>query len=148
MLPNDGNYDDELEEELETDFDLENEPSLTYAMRISDEPEKENSIFLGKVDEEDAIRQAILKILNTERYEYEIYSWDYGIELQDLYGRSIPYVMSEIKERITDALLADDRIESVDDFEVERVGKRTIHCTFTVTTVQGEEIEEEMEVEV
>ena len=59
----------------------------------------------------------------------------------------IPYVMSEIQYRIEDALLVDDRIESVDDFEVKRVGKRTIHCTFAVMTAQGEEIKEEKEIE-
>ena len=145
MIPNNATYDDL--DEPETDFDMESEPSLTYAMKVSDEPDKEDSIFLGSIDGEAAIRQAILKILNTERYEHEIYSWDYGIELQDLYGMSMSYVMSEIKERIEDALLVDDRIESVDDFEVKIVGKRTIHCTFTVITTQGE-ITEEMEVEV
>lgn len=144
MVP-DTAYDEDVEE-LEADFDMESEPSLTYAMKVSDEPEKKDSIFLGNVDGEAAIRQAIMKILNTERYEHEIYSWDYGIELQDLYGMPMSYVMSEIKERIEDALLADDRIEAVDDFEVEIAGKRTLHCSFTAITTQGE-ITEEMEVE-
>ncbi len=145
MLPKEG-Y-DEMDEELETGFTLESEPYLTYAMKISDKPEQGGCIFFGKVDDENAIRQAIMKVLNTERYEHEIYSWDYGIELQDLYGMPIPYVMSEIQYRIEDALLVDDRIESVDDFEVKRVGKRTIHCTFAVMTAQGEEIKEEKEIE-
>ena len=110
--------------------------------------ETKDSIFVGRVDDTEAVRQAVMKILNTERYENEIYSWDYGIELQDLFGMSMAYVMSEIKLRIEDALLADDRIASVGGFEVERTGKRTIHCSFTVTTVQGEEIEEETEIDI
>ena len=90
-----------------------------------------------------------MKIINTERYEYEIYSWDYGIELQDLFGKPITYCMSEIKDRITEALLADDRIESVDDFSVERVGKRNLFVKFTATMEQdGEQVEVESEVEV
>lgn len=146
MLPDNENYDIE-EDGLEADFALETEPSLTYAMRVSGD-ETRDSIFIGRADGTEAIRQAILKILNTERYENEIYSWDYGIELQDLFGMSMIYVMSEIKLRIEDALLADDRVASVDGFEVERVGKRTIHCKFTVTTSQGEEINEETEMDV
>lgn len=140
MIPNNNNYDAELDEEQETDFDIETEPSLTYAMRITDRADKDN-IFLGKVDEEEALRQAILKIINTERYEHEIYSWDYGIELQDLIGEQIPYVMSEIKRRIEDALTADERIDSVEDFTVEQIGKRELYITFAVITTEGEKIE-------
>ena len=140
MIPNNNNYDEELDEEQETDFDIEKEPSLTYAMRITDRVDKDN-IFLGKVDEEEALRQAILKIIHTERYEHEIYSWDYGIELQDLIGEQIPYVMSEIKRRIEEALTADERIDSVEDFTVEQIEKRALYITFTVITTEGEKIE-------
>ena len=140
MIPNNNNYDEELDEEQETDFDIEKEPSLTYAMRITDRVDKDN-FFLGRVDEEEALRQAILKIIHTERYEHEIYSWDYGIELQDLIGEQIPYVMSEIKRRIEDALTADERIDSVEDFTVEQIEKRALYITFTVITAEGEKIE-------
>lgn len=147
MLPNNDNYDEEMDEELEFDFELEAEPSLTYAMRLAEEEDKEN-VFVGKIDETEAIEQAILKIISTERYEYEIYSWDYGIELQDLIGQQIPYVMSELKQRIIDALTADDRIESVDDFEISQISKHVLLCKFTVTTAQEDEINIESEVEV
>lgn len=147
MIPSNENYDDDLDEELEPDFELESEPSLTYAMKVSQEIGKD-SIFVGRTDDVKAIEQAIIKIINTERYEYEIYSWDYGIELKDLFGEQIPYVMSEVKQRITDAVLADDRIDAIEDFEVERTGKHGVHCTFTAITVQGDEINIETEVEV
>lgn len=120
---------------------------MTYAMQVNEEQQDE-SVFLGKIDETEAVKQAALKILNTERYAYEIYSWDYGIELQDLIGEDIIYVMSELKERITDALTADDRIESIENFEVEQIAKRTLHATFTVVTAQEDEFEMESEVEV
>ena len=147
MIPKNENYDDGQDDGGELDFILETEPSLTYAMKVNPD-ETKDSIFVGRVDDTEAVRQAVMKILNTERNENEIYSWDYGIELQDLFGMSMAYVMSEIKLRIEDALLADDRIASVGGFEVERTGKRTIHCSFTVTTVQGEEIEEETEIDI
>lgn len=146
MLPNYDDYDEETEDEPTSDFEIIEEPSLTYAMHINDE-KQEDSIFIGKIDETEAIKQAVLKILNTERYEYEIYSWDYGIEIQDLIGEDIIYVMSELKERITDALTADDRIDSVEDFKVEHIEKRTLRVTFTVVTAQGDELEIEREME-
>ena len=90
----------------------------------------------GVVDEIDAITQAIYLILGTERYEYPIYSWDYGIELIDLIGQPIPYVMSEISRRVEEALTQDDRIESVKDFEYTK-NKGKLHVTFTVVSTTG-----------
>ena len=135
------NFDEDEEDDIDEGFDVGSEPSLTYAMNL------DRHVFVGKVDETEAIRQSVIKILNTERYEHEIYSWDYGVELQDLYGKPMPYVMSEVKQRVIEALTADDRIESVDDFTVKRTGKHTLHLTFTVTTVQEDEFEMESEVE-
>lgn len=140
MIPSIENYEDEDEQEM--DFDLESEPSFTYAMRIPDD-EVTESRFVGKADDVNAMQQAIMKILSTERYENEIYSWNFGIETRDLYGMDILFVMSEIKTRIRDAITADDRFESVDDFVVEKVGKCIVHCTFTVTATDGEKIESE-----
>lgn len=132
------NYEDD-DEEQDTDFELERDPSLTYAMQIGT-VDKEPSIFVGKVDGIEADRQAILKILNTERYENEIYSWNYGIETQDLRGMPLPYVMSELPDRITDAITADDRYESCEDFEMEQVEKKALHVTFSVITAEGDKI--------
>ena len=38
----------------------------------------------GTVDEWEAMEQAVHKILQTERYRYAIYDWNYGVELEDL----------------------------------------------------------------
>ena len=139
-----GEYD---EEDAGVDFDMETPPSLTYAMQLGD-MDSEPGIFLGKVDEEDALRQAIMKILHTERYEHGIYSWNYGVEFQDLRGMPLPYVMSEVKDRIEDALLADDRIESVEDFTVERSGKKALYVAFTVIANNSMELDIETEVDI
>lgn len=100
----------------------------------------------GYIDDLDAIKQAIYLILNTERYEHIIYSWDYGVELLDLIGQPIPYVISEVPRRIKDALTQDDRIDDVVDFEFE-IDKHKLHTTFTVITNLGD-ISTELEVEV
>jgi hypothetical protein len=100
----------------------------------------------GYVDDIDAIKQAIYLILSIERYQHIIYSWDYGVELLDLYGKPLPYVMADLPRRITEALTQDDRIEDVTDFEFERNGKR-LHTTFTVITNAGN-IPTDLEVEI
>lgn len=100
----------------------------------------------GLVDGIEAVKQTIYCILSTERYQYLIYSWDYGVELIDLYGKPMSYVMSELPRRIEEALTTDDRIDSVTDFEFEQNGKK-LHTTFTVVTNVGN-LEYELEVEV
>lgn len=111
--------------------EIVNEPSKTYKLDI------ENNRITGYTDELDAIKQAIYLMLNVERYEYVIYTWDYGLESNDLYGKDINYVMSEIQRRITEALLQDDRITSVDNFKVER-NRNKLHVTFTAHTIYGD----------
>ncbi len=143
MIPN-NEYDEEIDEEQESDFEEYQEPSFTHAMYLTEDEKR----FLGKVDDEAAIKQAILKILNTERYESEIYSWDYGIELKDLIGKSTLYVLSEIEERVTDAVTADDRIEDIEDFTAVALDKHTLYITFTAVTAQREQISIEDEVNI
>lgn len=100
----------------------------------------------GYVDGLDSVKQAIYLILSTERYQHIIYSWDYGVELLDLIGKPLPYVMSEVPRRITEALTQDDRIEDVTDFEFEMNGKQ-LHVKFTVISNVGN-IPTELEVDV
>ncbi len=82
-------------------------------------------------------REGIYLILSTERYAYLIYSWNYGVELVELIGQPKEYALPEIKRCITEALLQDDRITSVDGFEFE-TGKKTVHVTFTVHSIFGD----------
>lgn len=90
----------------------------------------------GYIDDLQAIIQAVYLILSTERYKHIIYSWDYGVELLDLIGKPMPFVMAELPRRIKEALTTDDRIEDVVDFVFEKQGKR-LHTTFTVVTNIG-----------
>ncbi len=106
-------------------------PSKNYEMNIYDEK------ISGFVDEIEAMRQVIFKILNTERYKFLIYSWNYGIELEDLFGKPKSYVCSEIKRRITEALIIDDRIESVDGFVFDTSKSGVVAVDFVAHTIYG-----------
>ena len=100
----------------------------------------------GYTDDVDALIQAIYLILNTERYEYIIYSWDYGVELVDLYGKPIPYVIAVLERRITDALIQDNRISEVTNFNFEENG-HIINVKFDVISDAGTiQVEKEVEV--
>ena len=106
-------------------------PSLTWKI-WADKAE-----VRGTVDEEEAVEQAVRKILQTERYRYAIYDWNYGVELEDLYGRNVAYVIPELKKRIEEALLADDRVTAVTDFSF-RQEKGSVTAEFVVHTIFGE----------
>lgn len=106
-------------------------PTKTYAMDLK------NGRIIGYTDGQEAMKQAIYKVLNTERFEYGAYSNNYGVELNELIGMPMTYVLPEIKRCITEALTWDSRINSVDGFEFEtKMGK--VHCTFTVHTIHGD----------
>lgn len=108
------------------------QPNKTYKMMI------DTDRIQGTItDDLEAVKQAIYKIINTERYKFLIYSWNYGIELEDLFGKPIPYVLSEIPRRIKEALTQDDRIKDVLGFDLTYNRKGDVLAKFTVVTIYG-----------
>lgn len=133
MIPQTGGF-------LEQDFSIVTLPSQTFQMHL------DTDTIYGFVDEKTAMEQAIYLILSTERYQWLIHSWNYGVELMDLFGQPVSFVMPELKRRISEALLQDDRIVSVDGFQFETQGGK-VHVTFTAHTIFGE-IEAERTVDI
>ena len=121
---------------LTTDLTVVKQPSKQHRMDF------DRNRILGTCDGLDAVKQSILKILNSERYAYLIYSWDYGIELMDLYGQPTMYVCPEIERRVKEALLQDDRITGVDGFEFDTSKTGVVSVAFTVHTLFGDLTEE------
>ena len=79
-------------------------------------------------------------------YEWLIHSWDYGVELHNLIGKDVEYCIPEIERRVREALLQDDRITAVQNFEFT-VNKKKVLTTFTVVSIFGE-INAELGVEI
>jgi hypothetical protein len=144
LVPNyDELEDDELIGEDETDdeeFEIETEPSYTYAINW------EQNAVMGYIDELDAIRQAVILMLEIERYDHSMFSWDYGSELKQLIGMPMDYCIPEVERLISEVLLEDDRIEAVDQFVFEP-DKRRLKVSFTVHSAYGDtEMETEIDV--
>lgn len=114
-------------------------------LQINESMEPSNTFFIdfekgrisGFIDEKEAVKQAIMLILNTERYKFLIYSWNYGIELEELIGTHPDIVEDEVERLISEALLQDDRITAVYDFEFSR-NKDTLLVSFKVDSVYGD----------
>ena len=136
FLPSGNNV---LNAEILSDFSFKEPTSNTYKLNY----DKNN--LKGFVDNLEAVKQSIYLILNIERYEYLIYDWDYGFQISDLIGSEINSILPEIQNRITDALIQDTRINSVDDFSFDIKGlkekglypKNKVIVYFTVNTIFG-----------
>lgn len=120
---------------------VEKQPSLSYKMKLEKERIERN------VDGIEAVKQMIYKTLMTDRYRFEIYDWNYGVELDDLLGKPKEFVKAELPRRIEDALIIDDRVEEVTDFEFTDVDKTTLEVKFMVKTIFGN-VEAEKEVSI
>lgn len=137
IVTDDDNIDDESAELEDTDIDtdgdddesLDDEPTLTFKI--------ENGRIRGKVDEKQAMVQAVDKILQTERLVYPIYSDQYGNDLNDLIGKDMGYAKVEAERMIKEALLADDRVVDVDIDEVTEISRDTLEIKGTCVTVYG-----------
>lgn len=114
-----------------TNLEVVNQPSLTYKLDF------ERKRISGKIDNEEAIMQLVMKILYTERYAYVIYSSQYGVELDRLIGKDYDFIVSDLERTITEALLADDRILSITGFVAEQTAIDRMTVTFTVNSVVG-----------
>lgn len=126
MLPS--IYDDDLVQ----DFTITKYPTHTYRLHFAKEPS------VGRFEGTEAMKQAIYLILNCERYDHEMFSWDYGAELNDLIGQQNDSILRlDIEKRVTEALLADDRINDVTDFNFVR-DRDKLTVTFTAITTEGD----------
>jgi len=126
---------------LTTELNVVTQPSKQHRMDM------DKNLIRGICDGQEAVKQSVYKILNVERYAYLIYSWDYGIELVDLYGKNPMFVCPELERRVKEALFQDDRITEVDNFEFDISKKGVVSVKFTVHTLFGD-LNEEMAVNI
>lgn len=128
-----------VSEEVVNEFEYSQEPGLTYRMKVDQEDGTAGQI-IGYVDGRAAVEQAAYKILNTERGENEIYRGQYGVEIDDLFGLPMAYVVAELDRRITEALLTDDRISGVGNFAFSIPKKGILHVSFLITSIYADEV--------
>lgn len=112
-------------------------PSRTYRLQ--------NGRIAGWIDELAAMRQAIEKVLHTERFTWLIYTDNYGVELKNLLGEELDLVMAEMERIVREALSVDERIIEIENFQVTQESRDTLLVSFFVTTIFGS-IQMELEV--
>ena len=121
----------QVQDDIRQDFTFEALPSKTFRLNHN------NLTVTGTIDQIQAVEQAVFLILNVERYQWLIFSWNYGVELHNLIGKDPEYCLPEIERLVREALLQDDRITAVQDFQFE-INKKQVLTTFTVVSIFGE----------
>lgn len=100
------------------------------------------------VEGAEAIKVWIYLALKIARYRYFICSWQYGNEIEDLYGQgySTEHLESEISRMVEECLLENEYIDTVTVDDMVYIGGK-IRAKVTVTTVYDEEVSETYETE-
>lgn len=116
--------------ESSQELDSQQQPSKTYRMDIV------HNQIVGTVDGLEAVKQAVFKILQTERFEHSIYSGNYGSELAATIGQDSIFVKSRLSRIIQEALKQDDRITDVQDLQITVTGDEAL-VAFMVVSLFG-----------
>lgn len=117
---------------FDTEIVVASQPSKTWII-------DRDSMQVSYMDEGlESVRQAVEIALNVERYKWQIYSANFGSELDGLVGEDEAYIIAEIPRLVEDALSPDSRVVGVDNYTFERTGMNTLSVSFTVHTVYGD----------
>ena len=86
----------------------------------------------------EAIKVWIYKAIKTNRYQHEIYSWDYGCEIESLIGKGfeVGFIKSETQRYIEEALLINPYITKINKIDVE-FSKDILTAYVDLETVYG-----------
>ena len=93
----------------------------------------------GKIVEGlEAIKVWIWLCMHTERFRHAIYSADYGTSLEQYIGHMLSeeYINTDCESEVSDALLINEYIESIEDFEAVR-NSDGLNISFRVVTKFG-----------
>lgn len=105
-------------------------PSQTFEIDF------EKKTIKGTIDGVQALKQSVFCTLMTIRGESRICEDDDGFPLFEILGQSAPLVYVLIANTITETLLRDDRILSVDNFIFD-TDRKAVTVSFSVKSVFG-----------
>ena len=86
----------------------------------------------------DAIRVWVYKAIKTTRYQYEIYTWDYGCEIETLIGKGFraSFIESEAKRYIEEAIIVNPYIRNINKIDIT-FEKDTLKASVYLETIYG-----------
>ena len=117
--------------DFNAEFQTEQFANKTYKINF------EEKRIIGEIDDLEAVKQAVYKILHTERFNSLVYTWDYGVEFENLIGKDYDFILGDLQRRIEEALLQDDRIERIENVKVDKKQNDSIDVSFIVISKYG-----------
>lgn len=92
------------------------------------------------VEGDEAIKIWCFMSLKTERYQYSIYSWDYGCEISELFGKNYTpaLIKAEAERFLKEALMINPYITGVDIISVD-FSNSLLSASIKISTIYNEE---------
>lgn len=109
----------------------------------------ETGQLTGKIVEgTEALKVWIWLCLHTQRFRHQIYSWDYGADMEQYIGQMLTdeYLETDMRDEIEDALKINEYITGIENYSFAR-SDSSVTISFSVQTLLGN-IEEEYNVNV
>ena len=109
---------------------FQDQPSLTWIV------DPVTNRLRGRGDNWEAVRQAVEVIVNVERFKWQIYTPNFGTDYDGLLGTEPGYAASELRRRLEDAFLPDNRILGIEEYSYT-FKDVSLTVSFTARTVFG-----------
>lgn len=123
------------EEVLDIDLEPEEKEYREYGLT------ENGDIGNFKVSNLEAIKIWVMHAMQTARYRYEIFSENYGSELEELIGtvNDEEYIESELERMVEDCLKENSHVTGISEFTCAQKEGGWI-CSFRLDTEYGEEV--------
>ena len=116
---------------IQSGVQFQQQPDLTWNIN------KGTQRIEGNITGWAAVRQAVEIILNVEQFRWQIYRPYSGMQWDGLIGQDPGYVAAELQRRIREALMMDDRVTGISNFNYTIEGDK-LTASLTVNTVYGD----------
>lgn len=85
----------------------------------------------------EAVKTWCWKALHTDRYKHLIYTWEYGLDMEQFMGEAFNSLTKvEIIREITEGLMQNEYVTNVDDFNISKE-KKKVFVEFNINTKFG-----------
>lgn len=89
----------------------------------------------------EAVKSWAFRALQTQRAKYEIFTWNYGVDIESHIGKILDTKQKiDITREITECLMQNKHITNVTDFNFV-IDKRKVTISFKITTDYGDFLE-------
>lgn len=96
----------------------------------------QNNRIIGMGDNYEAVKQAVEIIFSVERFQWQIYSSNFGTDYRGAIGITPQVAANILHKRVEDAIKADERMTGITDYTWD-VNRDNLIVSFTVNTVYG-----------